>query len=93
MVTSTAASDVSAGAATASAHLAERCAAAAAGRFDTRIWCPPEQVCSHRAAYVAQSEKSDRLADTRLMNHLNQRGAAASSIEGFAVSSTALKDK
>jgi hypothetical protein len=33
------------------------------------------------------------LADTRLMNHLNQQDAAASSIEAFAVSATALKDK
>jgi hypothetical protein len=33
------------------------------------------------------------LADTRLMNHLDQRDAAAPSIAAVAVSSTALKDK
>jgi hypothetical protein len=33
------------------------------------------------------------LADTRVMSHLKRRDAAGSSIEAFAVSSTALKDK
>jgi hypothetical protein len=33
------------------------------------------------------------LADTHLMNHLDRQDAAASSIEAFAATSTALKDK